>query len=240
LDIGDVISDSMRYPSTDWKKIIILGLLFMFSFLIVPLFLLYGYVFRVIKASLAGFEGLPDYEEWGEMLVDGIKLFLVKIIYMLPAIIIGIYSIFMFAMALHTFSYLNPATAINPTVIYSLIWGSAALGIGFAIIYSLLVYPIMAVGIGNMAFYNGDLGSAFKLGDIFSTISKIGWVDLIIWYIAVIMVGVTIFVAGTLIALIPILGWLFITLIIYPYLYLFFGRTLAWLYASAFTEEYEP
>lgn len=240
MDIGDVISDSMKYPSTDWKKVIILGLLFMFSFLIVPLFLLYGYVFRVIKASLAGVEGLPDYEEWGEMLVDGIKLFLVYIIYMLPATIIGIYSILMFAIALQTFSYVNPATTINPTMIYSLFGGSAALGIGFAIIYSLVVYPILAVGIGNMAFYNGDLGSAFKLGDIFSTISKIGWVDVIIWYIAIIIVGIIIFVAGILIAMVPILGWLFITLILFPYMYLFFGRALAWLYASAFTEEYEP
>lgn len=240
MDIGDVISDSMRYPSTDWKKIILLGLFFMFSFLIIPLFLLYGYVFRAIKASLAGVEDLPDYEEWGEMLVDGIKIFLVKIIYMLPALIIGIYSIFMFAMALQSFSKINPATAIDPSIIYSLIGGSAALGIGFAIIYGLLVYPIMAVGIGNMAFYNGDLGSAFKLGDIFSTMSNIGWVDVIIWYIAVIIVSITVFVAGILIGIVPIVGWLVITLIVYPYLYLFFGRALAWLYASAFVEEYEP
>jgi hypothetical protein len=240
LDIGDVISDSMKYPSTDWKKVIILGLLFMFSFLIIPLFLLYGYIFRVIKASLAGVEGLPDYEEWGEMLLDGIKLFLVYIIYMLPAIIIAIYSIMMFAIALHSLTYLNPATTINPTIIYGLIGGNVALGIGFAIVYSLIVHPIMAVGIGNMAFYNGDLGSAFKLGDIFSTISKIGWVDLIIWYVAIIIVGLTIFVVGTLIAMVPLLGWLFITLLVYPYLYLFFGRALAWLYSSAFAVEYEP
>lgn len=240
MDIGDVISDSMKYPSTDWKKVIILGLLFMFSFLIVPLFLLYGYVFRVIKASLAGVEDLPDFEEWGEMLVDGIKLFLVYIIYMLPAIIIGIYSVFAFIMALHSFGNLNPATTIDPTIIYSLLGGSAAFGIGFALIYILIIYPIMAVGVGNMAFYNGDLGSAFKLGDIFSTISQIGWVDLIIWYIAIIIVSITIFIAGTLIAIIPILGWLILTLVVYPYLYLFLGRALAWLYASAFAEGYEP
>lgn len=240
MDIGYVISDSMKYPSTNWKNVIILGLLFMFSFLIVPLFLLYGYVFRVIKASLAGIEDLPDFEEWGEMLVDGIKLFLVHIIYMLPAMILVIYSIFAFAMALHSFSNLNPATTLTPTVIYSLIGGSAAVGFVLAAIYSLIVYPIMAVGIGNMAFHNGDLGSAFKIGDILSIISEIGWVDLIIWYVAMIVMCITIIVAGTIIAMIPLLGWLLITLIVYPYLYLFFGRALAWLYASAFTEEYEP
>lgn len=240
MDIGYVISDSLKYPSTNWKNVIILGLLFMFSFLIVPLFLLYGYVFRVIKASLAGIEELPDFEEWGEMLVDGIKLFLVHIIYMLPAMILVIYSILAFTMALHSFSYLNPTTALNPTVIYSLIGGSAAVGFVVAAIYSLIIYPIMAVGIGNMAFHNGDLGSAFKIGDILAIISEIGWVDLIIWYVAMIIISITICVAGTIIAMIPLLGWLLITLIVYPYLYLFFGRALAWLYASAFTEEYEP
>ncbi|UTB33645.1 MAG: DUF4013 domain-containing protein [Methanobacterium sp. ERen5] len=240
MDIGYVISDSMKYPSTNWKNVIILGLLFMFSFLIVPLFLLYGYVFRVIKASLAGIEDLPDFEEWGEMLVDGIKLFLVHIIYMLPAMILVIYSFLALSMALHSFSYINPATTLNLATVYSLIGGSIALGFGSAIIYSLIIYPIMAVGIGNMAFHNGDLGSAFKIGDLLAIISEIGWVDLIIWYVAIIIISITIFVAGTIIAMIPLLGWLLITLIVYPYLYIFFGRALAWLYASAFTEEYEP
>lgn len=240
MDIGDVISDSLKYPSKDWKKVITLGLLFIISFLIIPLFLLYGYLFRVIKASLAGVEELPDFEEWGEMLVDGIKLFFVYIIYLLPAIIIALYSIITFVFALYSFSYLNPTTTINPTILYSLVGGSVLFGVGFSIIYSLIAYPIMAVAIGNMAFYDGEFGSAFRLGEIFSTISEIGWVDLIIWYIAVILVGLSIIVIGNLIAVIPILGWFVIALIVYPYLYLFYGRALAWLYASAFTEEYEP
>ncbi len=240
MDIGDVISDSLKYPSSDWKKVIILGLLFMISFLIVPLFLAYGYVFRVIKASLAGVEELPDFEEWGEMLVEGIKLFLVYIIYLLPAIIIILYSVITFALAMYSFSYLNPTAAMNPTIIYSLMGGSFLFGIGFSIIYSLIVYPIMAVGIGNMAFYDGELGSAFRLGEILSTISSIGWVDLIIWYVAVALVILAIGFVGSLLSVIPILGWLALTLLVYPYLFLFFGRSIAWLYSSAFTEEYEP
>ena len=240
MDIGYVISDSIKYPSRDWKKVIILGLLFVISFLIIPLFLLYGYLFRVIKASLAGVEELPDFEEWGEMLIDGIKLFFVYIIYLLPAIIIALYSIVTFVFALYSFSYLNPTTTINPTILYSLVSGGVLFGLGFSIIYSLIVYPIMAVAIGNMAFYDGEFGSAFRLSEIFSTISEIGWVDLIIWYIAVILVGFALLVIGNLIAVIPILGWFVLMLIVYPTLYLFYGRALAWIYASAFTEEYEP
>ena len=66
MDIGDVISDSLRYPSSDWSKVVILGVLFLISFLIIPIFLALGYTFRVIKASLAGLEELPAFEEWGE------------------------------------------------------------------------------------------------------------------------------------------------------------------------------
>ena len=73
MDIGDVISDSLRYPSSDWIKVVILGVLFIISFFIIPLFLAMGYIFRVIKASLAGVEELPSFDEWGEMFIDGIK-----------------------------------------------------------------------------------------------------------------------------------------------------------------------
>lgn len=240
MDIGDVISDSIKYPSKDWSKVIILGLLFIVSFLIIPLFLVYGYLFRVIKASLAGVEELPDFDDWGEMLVDGIKLFFVYIIYLLPGIIIALYSLFTLIFTLSSFNHLNPTATVTPTILYSLIGGGVLFGFVFSLIYSLVVYPIMAVAIGNMAFYDGELGSAFRFGEIFSTISQIGWVDLIIWYIAVILVSLAIIVIGTLIAIIPILGWFVLTLIIYPFMYLFYGRAVAWLYASAFTEGYEP
>jgi hypothetical protein len=38
MDIGDVISDSLRYPTSNWSKVIILGILFLLSIFIIPLF----------------------------------------------------------------------------------------------------------------------------------------------------------------------------------------------------------
>lgn len=80
MDIGEIVSDSFRYPSTDWKKVIILGVISILSFLIIPIFLVLGYAFRVLKASLAGLEELPEFDEWVNMLVDGIKVFVVYIV----------------------------------------------------------------------------------------------------------------------------------------------------------------
>lgn len=240
MDIGDVVSDSLKYPSSNWSKVVILGVLFLISILIIPLFLALGYMFRVVKATLAGIDELPAFEEWGEMLVEGIKLFLVYLIYSLPAIIIGIFSFISLWSSVSSITYITQASGgtLTPEMFFSIFSGTALVGLIFAGLYSLVIYPIMAVAVGNMAYYNGDFGAAFRFGEILSTISEIGWVDLIIWYIVVILVGGVIAFVGSIIGIIPILGWIAILLIVYPYLYLFYARAIAWLYISAFEEKY--
>ena len=240
MDIGDVISDSLRYPSSDWIKVGILGLLFIISFLIIPLFLAMGYMFRVIKASLVGVEELPSFDEWGEMFVDGIKLFLVCMIYSLPAIIIGVFSIISLWSSIWSLSYVTQMSGntITPEMVVSLFGGTALVGFVVAGIYVLIIYPILAVAIGNMAYYNGELSAAFRFGEIFSIISLIGWVDLIIWYILMIIIGIALGFIASILSIIPLLGWIILIFIVYPYFYLFYARAIAWLYSSAFGEEY--
>ncbi|HEX7467911.1 MAG TPA: DUF4013 domain-containing protein [Methanobacterium sp.] len=242
MDIGDVISDSLRYPTSDWSKLVIVGVLFLISFLIIPLFLVSGYMFRVIKASLAGVEELPVFEEWVEMLLDGIKLFLVYIIYSLPALIIAIISFISLWSSLTSLTYITQANGntVTPDMFFALFGGTALIGLIIAGLYTLVIYPIMAVAIGNMAYYNGEFSAAFRFNEILSIISQIGWVDLIIWYIVLLMVGIAIGFLVSIIAIIPILGWIFLIFIVYPYFYLFYARAVAWLYSSAFAEEYVP
>ena len=96
----------------------------------------------------------------------------------------------------------------------------------------------MVMTIGNMAYYDSELGAAFRFGEILSKIYEIGWVDLIIWYIMMIVLGTIIGFIGGIIGVIPIIGWLVIILIVNPYLYLFYARAVARLYLSAFEEEY--
>ena len=242
MDIGDVISDSLRYPTSNWSKLVIVGVLLLISFLIIPLFLVLGYMFRVIKASLAGVEELPAFEEWVEMLVEGIKLLLVYIIYSLPAIIIALISFISLWSSLKSLTYITQAngTTVTPDMFFAFFGGTVLIGLIIAGLYSLVIYPIMAVAIGNMAYYNGEFSAAFRFNEILSIISQIGWVDLIIWYIVLIMVGIAIGFIVSIIAIIPILGWIFLIFIVYPYFYLFYARAVAWLYSSAFAEEYVP
>ncbi|MEN6573026.1 DUF4013 domain-containing protein, partial [Methanobacterium aggregans] len=89
MNISDIISDSIKYPSSNWGKVLILGVICIASILIVPIFLVYGYVFRIIKATLAGMDELPEFDEIGEMFVDGLKILVVGIVYAIPVWIIA-------------------------------------------------------------------------------------------------------------------------------------------------------
>jgi hypothetical protein len=242
LDIGNVISDSLRYPTSNWSKVAILGILFLLSIFIIPLFLALGYMFKVITSSYKGLNELPDFQEFTEMLVDGFKIFIVYLIYTLPTMIIGILSFISLWSSINSMIYITQinGTVLTPDMIFNVLGGTALIGLIIAGLYTLIIYPILAVAIGNMAFFNGEFGAAFRFDEILNVISQIGWVDIIIWYIVIIIVGLTIWIIGSLLAIIPILGWLILIFFVYPYIYLFYARAIAWLYSSAFEKDYVP
>ncbi|MDO9046057.1 MAG: DUF4013 domain-containing protein [Methanobacteriaceae archaeon] len=225
MDIGEIVSDSIKYPLSDLKKVLILGFMFLISFLIVPIFLVMGYGFRALKASIAGAEELPEYDEWGEMFVDGLKVFVVQFVYFLiPALIIIIGSWASIA-ALAAAS--TTGTMTDPTAFIGIISGTVLIGGIVAIILGL----IATIALANMAYNDSELGAAFRFGEIMNIISQIGWVDYIIWYVVIIIISMIIGIISGVIQIIPIIGTLVAILVIVPYAQLFFYRALALLYA---------
>jgi len=217
VDIGEIISDSVKYPISDWKKLLTLGILFLLSFLLIPAFLAIGYAFRALKATIAGFDELPEFDEWGEMFIDGVKVFVVSIAYMIIPLIIIFAGIFLQAGGIIT-----------------------VVGSILAIIFGLL----LTIAIAHMAFNDSQLGAAFRISEILDVIADIGWVDYIIWYIVVIIVaGIISFIANLVIGLIsglmgliaPLVGsavsYILSALFVQPYLNLFYFRALGLRYA---------
>jgi len=232
VDIGEIISDSVKYPISDWKKLLTLGVLLLLSFLLIPVFLAIGYAFRTLKTTIAGFDELPEFDEWGEMFIDGVKVFVVTIAYMIIPLIIIFASIFF------TGSY--GLTLTN--VLLPLQAGGSIMIVGFilAIIFGLL----LTIAIAHMAFNDSQLGAAFRISEILEVIADIGWANYIIWYIAIIIVGGIIgFIASLVIGLIsglmgliaPLVGsavsYILSALLVQPYLNLFYYRALGLRYA---------
>lgn len=225
MDIGEIVSDSIKYPTSDWKKVIIFGLLYLISIFIITIPLSIGYGFRALKASIAGADELPEFDEWGEMYVDGLKVFVVYFVYLLiPTLIILIGS---WASIAALFATASSGVVTDPTAFLGIM--SIAVIIGG--ILALILGLIATIGLANMAYNDSDLGAAFRFSEITDIISQIGWVDYIIWYVVIMIILMIIsFIAGIL-NIIPILGFLIAVLVVYPYMMLFYYRALALLYA---------
>lgn len=231
MDIGYLTSDAAKYSSKSLKKVLILGILFLISFLIVPAFLSMGYLFRVLKLSIDGVDNLPDFERWGEMFVDGLKVFVVQLTYFIipfAFIFIGLWTSITSLMALQ-----DAGSTMNPTFSLSLTWGLIFLGLAMAVIFG----AFFTIALANMAYYDGEIMAAFRFKEILDTISNISWVDFIVWYVVMITIGLSMLVTAIIIGLIPILGLIISILAIYPYINLLFARALGLLFLSSFENQ---
>lgn len=75
----DTVTFAFKYPlSSGWRPVAISGLLLVFSWLIVPMFALAGYGYRISRAAALGRETAPVYEDWGGLLADGFRYTLVS------------------------------------------------------------------------------------------------------------------------------------------------------------------
>ncbi|WP_418284699.1 DUF4013 domain-containing protein [Halorubrum sp. DTA46] len=90
--VVEAIASAIRYPAESddvVKTVLIGGLLALFGFLIVPLFVLAGYVVRVYDRTAAGDEVPPVFDDLAEMTVTGIKAAVIGIVYGFVPLLVG-------------------------------------------------------------------------------------------------------------------------------------------------------
>jgi len=220
MDIGEIISDAIKYPSQKWSKVVILGII-----LIIPIvnFIGAGYLFRSIKATFAGIDELPDFDEVGELFIDGLKLLVVGIVYAIPVIII--------AAIIGAIFSLNPAVTIGTFTNLDLF--AFTLSYSIYLIVALIIGLIEYMAIANMALYEGDLGAAFKFSEVLNRIAAIGWGKYLIWYIIMAIILGVVYAISIFLIFPLLIGIVLVPLIILPYFSLFSARSLAMLFASS-------
>ena len=229
MNIGENISDSLQYPIKDWVKLLILGII-----MIIPIvdFIGLGYYLRIIQSTLAGLDELPDFDNVGELFIDGIKLLIVSIIYaIIPAIFYAL-----------GFVFAGPATITTTGTSYFYMPAFTGISLVFfviAIILAIIISLFAYMGIANMAYYNGELGAALRYHEILDRIATIGWGNYILWWIVLMIVLI---IAWFIIAIIGgILMFILIGILVYifgiAYLVMFQARSVALTFASS--GEYE-
>jgi hypothetical protein len=205
--ILEIFKDSLEYSFKEPKTILKIGILSFLSFFIVPQFLVNGYSYRITRIGVEGMingnDPLPEFKSWRKMFIEGIKIFIVRFIYLVPGIMIflffstGIYNIVKFP------GYGVLLIELGVIAISIILW--------------LIFYLLSIVAVPNMINNKGSLKSAFKIKEIIAIVESIGVYKYIKFYIGCIILILGILVASYgLITLIGLIFGLILSSIIGP------------------------
>ncbi len=218
MDYGEMLSDSFGYAKDAvWGKWV-RWILLLISTFIFPLIM--GYTVRVYS----GVKPAPELEGWGGLFIDGLKLFIINLIYAIPVLVIA--AIFFIPAMLLAIG----SGGDNPAAIAAAI-GSVGIGVLVMIIIGIIITLVSAIGVIRFA-RKDSMGQAFAVGTIFDHIGKIGWGSYIIALIILWIVGVVFGIIITILWVIPFIGWL-IAFFLYPPWIIFTARYMTLIYESA-------
>ena len=215
MDLSKIVGNSFEYAKKLFSDLGRLAILIVLDIIPIVNLIVMGYMTRVVKETPSSLEP-PPLRDYGDMFIQGLKVAIVGIIYMLVPMILIALGFGAFFFGAFGMGMLFPAFG--------------ALGIGLfvvGIILAIGIAIIMAMAIVHMV-KNNSFGKAFAVGKILGIIGKIGWGKYILWLIVMFIIAVIVGAIGS----IPLIGWL-ISLIIAPIFMVFFGKSAALIYSEA-------
>jgi len=220
MDLSAMVGDAFEYTKEAlWEKWV-RWILLLVSCIIFPLIM--GYILEIMR----GKKPAPELKNWGKLFIDGLKMFVIEIIYAIPVILV----ILVFG-GLALFGALASAPSpdyysMHPERLMPFL-GTFFVGLLFAVILAIIISLISIIGIIRFA-RTDSMGEAFNFGAILAHIGKIGWIS---YVVSLIIVFVVILVVTVIISLIPFIGG-FLNFIIMPAYSIFIYRYLTLIYDS--------
>jgi hypothetical protein len=223
LNLSENLGNSFDYAKkmfTDLGRLLILIVLD-----VIPIvdWIVLGYAARVLRES-PGSNEPPKLEKYGEMFVDGAKIFFASFLYMIIPLILIFAGVASFGISfLAMGGTFGSNFAANPASMVFSGTGLALVLLGLIVAFFMLL--LLSVGLAHM-IKTGKFGKAFAFGEILDIIRRIGWARYLGWAILIVIIAA---VVGGIAGAIPLVGWL-VSLIISPILSIFIFRSLGLLY----------
>ena len=184
--ILDIYKDSFEFASRKVSILLVLGVLSFFNILIIPAVFFYGYNYRVVKLStqsmINGEDVPPNFDDFKQMFIDGLKFIVVFLCYLIIPVIIIFVAI--------SGKSLNAGLLLVGIILFFI-----------ARLFSYLAIPYMAAN-------DDSLKSAFALSEINKIMSSIGYVRYILTYLGILIISGMVFITVFLIlsVILAILG----------------------------------
>ena len=209
MDFGLMLNESYSYAKegvwAKWSR----WFLLLISMIIFPLIL--GYMVRIFR----GEKPAPELKEWGSMFIDGLKLFVVELVYAAPVILLIIIAFLPLVSSLVTsgafhqdFASMSDAQ-INQWFLSHPEFISAAGIMLVLILVAVLLAIIISIFsfIGSVRFAKtGSMSEAFNFSAIVAHIGRIGWLNYILALLVIGVIGMVFGLIFNVFSLIPGIG----------------------------------
>lgn len=176
----DMFGEALSYPRRDdsFRTVLIGGLLTFFWWVFfVPLFVVYGYGVHVLRSSALGEAEAPPFDDWDDLLVDGLKAFAISLAYgFVPFLIVFV--------ALSGTIFGDQGVNGGEAAIANLPLLSALVGVVFVFI----VAYTLPVALTNFALED-RLGAAFEFRKIIGAATTGDYIKAILYSILIGIVG---------------------------------------------------
>ncbi len=206
------ISDGMKmnWDAVPWGQIAIL-----FCIGTILSFFVSGYIVRIYR----GVKPAPDFTGWAELFIDGIRLAVVWLLWVLPLfVVLAVGAAIAFAIYLSA-----PAAAPNIALLLLVL---VLLLVEFVLFVIVMLFGIL----GAVRFSRtGSIREGIRFFAILSTIRAMGWLSYILALIVFVVVAVIYAVITSVLSFIPYIGWV-IVLIVAPFFSILFARYFTLVY----------
>ena len=218
--LGDSFGYAKEAVMEKWVKWILLAIPFMTS----------GYSIQVFR----GTKPAPEVDDWVATFINGIKLFIVGLVYAIPLIILA--AIFFIGAIV---AIIGGAAADEASGIVAGAIGAAFAGAVLFVIFLIAILLLLPVAYVRFARMD-SFGEAFNISAILAQIGRIGWgsyiIALIVGFIALVVLEIIAMIPYVILALIPGIGGLLAflwSLIIAVPIGIFGARYITQVYDSA-------
>ncbi|MCO5199691.1 MAG: DUF4013 domain-containing protein [Anaerolineae bacterium] len=160
-------------------KLLIGGVMVLLGFLIIPTFFLYGYGIAITRNIMHGQdEPMPEWNDWGHLLTDGVLIWLIQLIWAIPFVIVG---------SLTMVPVIGTAIAADNSVndLSGLVAGASLLSL--CLMFALAILALLLIPPATILFARDrTFGAAFNIQEII-TIIREHWQQIIGSMIALIL-----------------------------------------------------
>jgi hypothetical protein len=216
MDIDSLVHDSFSYTREAlWERWVRWFRLFL-AYIIFPVFM--GYTVRIYR----GDDPAPELRDWLALFIDGMKLIIIGLVYMIPVLVLLIAAILM--------SLPFIAEVFANFSVRSILALIAVAGTELLVILVMWLVLMLASTIGVIRFARtGKMGEAFHAGAILEDIRAIGWGNYLLALTILWLISMIFHVCVMMVQSVPVAGWV-LGLFLMPAWGVYSARFIALLY----------